>query len=181
PPLFQVELGENKVIAVGEEARIAVVASEAITDYTWTPLMPGDDGFGSHLFSFRPQASEWIRLEARTAAGCVATDSLRLLVLKDRPIYAPNVFSPNGDGINDFFMLRGPAGQEIVVEELLVFDRWGATVFAGTQLPLNSDATGWDGNLEGESAGTGAYVYRARVRYPDGEEQEIAGSFLLLR
>ncbi|MEL7160633.1 MAG: gliding motility-associated C-terminal domain-containing protein, partial [Bacteroidota bacterium] len=181
PPPLQVELGTDRVTDLGESVRLAVVASEEIVDYVWSPLRPEACGPGCARFTLRPEASEMLRLEARTAAGCVAVDSVRILVLKERVVYAPNVFSPNGDGINDFFTLRGPAGRGIMVEELLVFDRWGTEVFAAEGLRLNADAAGWNGESGGVPTGTGTYVFRAKVRYGDGESREIAGSFLLLR
>ena len=67
-------------------------------------------------------------------------------------LYVPNVFSPNGDGLNDVF--QGFAGCEILGYRLKVFDRWGMLVYEGDQ-----PDEGWNGDFRGKKAGQGAYVY----------------------
>ena len=88
---------------------------------------------------------------AVTINGCTFRDELDL-----RPcemcLYVPNVFSPNGDGLNDVF--QGFAGCEILDYRLKVFDRWGMLVYEGDQ-----PDEGWNGDFRGKKAGQGAYVY----------------------
>lgn len=64
----------------------------------------------------------------------------------------PNVFSPNGDGVNDVFKLTGFSGSW----ELMIFDRWGSLVFATQQ----AEGASWNGaNIQGEAVDTGVYFY----------------------
>ncbi len=70
----------------------------------------------------------------------------------------PNLFSPNGDKVNDFFRmvdLAGPKGPAIIgYEEFRVYNRWGAEVYNNT-----NGLQGWDGNIDDEPAPAEVYGY----------------------
>ncbi|MBX3101650.1 MAG: gliding motility-associated C-terminal domain-containing protein [Bacteroidetes bacterium] len=90
------------------------------------------------------------------------------------PLRFPNAFSPNNDGINDFFHPLGGPPQEYVIQ---IFNRWGVPVYEGRQV-----LPGWDGNApNGKPAPEGVYVYRAWYTMPQGGAQERAGTITLLR
>jgi gliding motility-associated-like protein len=75
-------------------------------------------------------------------------------------IYIPNVFSPNGDGINDFFTVS--FGPDLEVTEITgsIFDRWGNLVFSSDAIPF-----AWDGAFDGEPVQPGVFVYTVKVTY----------------
>ncbi len=95
---------------------------------------------------------------------------------KDCNVFLPNIFSPNGDGINDVF---GPvtADTEVLVQSFEIFSRWGSLVYS-----CNS-GTGcfWDGTNRGRFAEAGAYFFRLTYLSLDGEVQHKAGSVTLVR
>jgi gliding motility-associated-like protein len=64
----------------------------------------------------------------------------------------PTAFSPNGDGLNDCYGIKGWAYTSSF--QLSIYNRWGQLVFKTTD--INSC---WDGKLQGKDQGTGAYVY----------------------
>jgi gliding motility-associated-like protein len=107
----------------------------------------------------------------------LATDSWSFEV-DDCHLNFVNVFSPNGDGINDFFRPILPNG--IQRWRMWVFDRWGNQVFAG-----NWDQ-GWDGNTpNGKACASGVYFYRLDWEFESGTgpllEDRRNGSVTLLR
>lgn len=64
----------------------------------------------------------------------------------------PNVFSPNGDGVNDTFKIVNFSGSW----ELMIFDRWGSLIYATQQ----AEGASWNGiNIQGKEAETGVYFY----------------------
>lgn len=69
-------------------------------------------------------------------------------------IYVPNIFSPNHDGVNDFFFPQSPC--DITDYQMTIFDRWGAQLFT-TNSP--SQHNGWDGRIKGNLAAQGTYVW----------------------
>ena len=95
-------------------------------------------------------------------------------------IFAPNVFSPNGDGINDMFYLQTNEEVEII-DVLRIFDRWGALVFEVNSIPPNDPSYGWDGTVKGKQANPGVFVYALTYRTRFGEEFAIKGDITLLR
>ncbi len=66
--------------------------------------------------------------------------------------FVPNAFSPNNDGLNDYFKPI-TAGLSAYIFE--IYDRWGTLVYTDTP-----ESKGWDGTFRGEPAPLGAYVYR---------------------
>jgi gliding motility-associated-like protein len=73
------------------------------------------------------------------------------------PLYIPNAFTPNGDGINDQFQIRISENCEMVKFNLQVFDRWGRLVFQTTS--LDNDQS-WDGKFENQDLQQGVYLFK---------------------
>ena len=93
---------------------------------------------------------------------------------------APSAFTPNDDGVNDFFFIQG--GEK--VEEVTIFwiyDRWGNLLFEGNNLDINVDIQGWDGKFRGKKMNSGAFTWYAEVLFKDGHTEVIKGDVLLLR
>jgi len=82
---------------------------------------------------------------------CYNIDSI--LILRSK-IYMPNAFTPNGDGINDRFVPRGPSGA-ILNYQMLIFNRWGQIIFKD-----NDINEGWDGTVNNTPAYPGVYIYK---------------------
>jgi gliding motility-associated-like protein len=85
----------------------------------------------------------------------------------------PNVFTPNGDGLNDFFTFKG---KYVTEGTMLIYNRWGELIFQTEDM-----ITGWDGNALGREAMTGSYIYRARLIDETGVTFIKKGQVLLLR
>ena len=111
--------------------------------------------------------------------GCIGKDTVRAIVDIVRNISYPNVFSPNGDGINDFFNLFGGISA-IQTYTLQVFDRWGGMVYEGL-VPLNNQLQGWDGTFNGELLNPGVYTFQALVEFVDRETVPFTGTITLVR
>ena len=89
-------------------------------------------------------------------------------------IFVANVFSPNGDGFNDFVFARGTALTEI---ELIIYDRWGQKVFETKDITV-----GWDGRSpKGDPLNTAVFVYVVKGRFKNGDEATQKGNITLLR
>lgn len=120
------------------------------------------------------------QLTITSVDDCTATDSLTVVVQKLRDVFSPTAFSPNGDGINDFFSLGlGKAATGVAL--LRVFDRWGGLVFEGQNLPPNEARKGWDGRIDGEPAAPGVFVWTAEIAYLDGVVLPLRGQVVLLK
>lgn len=114
------------------------------------------------------------------SAGCAATARTRITVENEYRVFIPNSFSPNGDGINDFFSVYGGANVEQVVS-LQVYARKGDLVFEQQDFAPNDESIGWNGIFRGEPLNSGIYVYVTTVRFSDGTEKIFAGDVGLVR
>lgn len=103
-----------------------------------------------------------------SSLGC---DSLVLLDLSFYNVFIPNVFSPNFDGINDYFEIYGQDA-DFLETKLSVYDRWGALLYTGIE---------WDGNSRGNPVNPGVYIYIFQVTMSDGKERQFSGSVTVLR
>jgi gliding motility-associated-like protein len=121
-----------------------------------------------------------VTLKITDQDGCTSRDSLKIQVLKERQIYAANVFSPNNDGVNDVFFLQGHPGTR--VRQLRIYNRWGQLIFQAPPGDINDPQIGWDGRTATlQSAPTGVYVWQAELEYADGIRTAIQGDVSLLR
>ena len=113
-------------------------------------------------------------------AGCMNDDSLTLFLEYGYKVYIPNIFSPNGDGINDLFMISG--GPEIKeISTLAIYDRWGNEVYLANDFQPNDAAIAWDGKLDGDYLNPGVYAYRAIIIFKDGNSVVRYGDITLIR
>jgi gliding motility-associated-like protein len=106
-------------------------------------------------------------------------DTAFILISVDKPldvIYSiPNIFTPNGDGVNDFFTINA---QNIQSLDILIMNRWGNVVFESN----NIDAK-WNGKNknEGKDCSDGTYFYKINIVGEDGQEIEEHGYVKLVR
>lgn len=110
-----------------------------------------------------------------TLHGCETSDSI--LVASDCYIDIPNVFSPNGDGINDYFFPRQLLSRGLTYFHMDVYNRWGQQIFTGNAL----DGRGWDGRFNGVPQPEGVYVYVIEAQFKDGQKENHKGNVSLLR
>ena len=105
---------------------------------------------------------------------CSEEITVPISVGKGYNIMVPNVFTPNGDGINDVFeplsLISTP------VEKFALYDRWGNQVFQ-----TNDPDESWDGRFNGQPLNGGVFVYTLEVMCPDGNAGYHSGNVTLMR
>jgi gliding motility-associated-like protein len=113
--------------------------------------------------------------------GCFDEVEISVRVVLDEKVYIPNIFSPNGDGVNDFVTVFGKESQISEVNYFAIFDRWGNRVFENVHFALNDPNSGWDGKFNERNASLGVYAYVAIVELINGERVTIGGDVTLIR
>lgn len=93
-------------------------------------------------------------------------------------VEAPNVITPDGDGINDFFELNYV---NVVSIELFIFNRWGSLLYSGSSNDVLVSAPKWNGKDGDTEAKEGVYTYTFRAKGVSGGEVEGHGFFHLIR
>lgn len=107
--------------------------------------------------------------------GCSTTDVIE--VKKDCYIDVPNAFTPNGDGVNDYFFPRQYLSKHVTGFKMQVFNRWGEVVFETT----NTDGRGWDGRYNNQDQPGGVYIYIIDVMIEGTKPEHYTGNVTLLR
>lgn len=183
PEPLIVDAGTDRFVDLGEPTELngALLSFDKPTgDPLWTP--PGDITADSLTYDpdLLPLVSTVYTLTVVDTAGCVAMDSVSVFVALRRPVYAPNAFSPNNDGVNDNFTLYGTVAAT-QIKYLRIYNRWGNLVFENTDFPLGEPALGWDGFYKGERLGNDVFAYVAEVEFIDGITLLLKGDLTLLK
>lgn len=171
PPAVTVDAGDDIVMQYGAFAEID--ATTSATDVASSLWVPQTALSCSNCMDpeATPENTTAYTLTVTDAAGCTGHDDITIIVQYD--LVTANVFSPNGDGINDYFMVDADF---IVSLELTIYNRWGQVVFHTDKM---RDA--WDGTLSGKESEIGGYNYVARIVNTNGEESIKTGTLILLR
>ena len=106
----------------------------------------GDPIYDPNVDSYRVIAISNDSLESR---------SNTISVEKPYALYAPTAFSPDGDGINDYFNIVGQGLTDYIIE---IYNRWGQMVFKSTTLDNQ-----WDGKFQQKNSPPGTYVYKIKT------------------
>lgn len=186
PPLLTVDLGEDLIVELGE---MVTLFADVNTDpnfiafWNWNPIVDVQCP-NCQEQKFSPERDTIINIEVVDSAGCVATDHIEIEVNLTRTLFIPNAFSPNGDGINDFFGVYTQPAKIRSIPVFRIFDRWGEQLFERENLdaPVELNSTNsWDGTFNGELMQVGVYVYYIEVEFVDGKVEVYQGDFLLAR
>ena len=144
---------------------------------TWTWYLEGDDTLRlqgqnqEHLYLKAGQ--KLVSLLVTNSFGCSDTATKSIVVYDDFLVYVPNSFTPNGDGINDSFLIYGTG---IKITDMQIFNRWGQLIFQ-----TNALGAGWDGSYKGQPAEPGVYAYKIRVTADNGNIKDLSGHVSLLK
>ncbi len=173
---LQVEASPDQTILFGESADIFVEAEFLLPDltYQWEPAETlSCDQCPNPTAS--PNVTTAYIVSVFEPLGCTGVDTVIVNVISNQAgnLYVPNAFTPNGDGVNDDFVV---SGNSIENYELLIYDRFGELVFKSVNL---SDT--WTGEYQGQSLDPGVFMYVVQVTYLDGEEAFSKGSITLIK
>ena len=111
---------------------------------------------------------------ANDADACQDTGSVTLII---ESVYMgmPTAFTPNGDGVNDWYRPVGLTGEDVV--SFKIYNRWGQIVYQGDDL----ENGGWDGRFEGAEQPNDEYIFVLEYRIGTRDVEQHKGSFMLFR
>ncbi|MFK8101081.1 MAG: M43 family zinc metalloprotease [Saprospiraceae bacterium] len=180
PTELLVSLPADFTLQLGDSVTLQAIPNTLDSvDYNWTPPI-SISCVDCPEPVVRPLNSIAYQVVITDENGCTATDDIFIQVDKERLVFIPNAFSPNGDGNNDFFLIYGGRGVEVVLE-FQIFDRWGNVVFGAQNFQPNDFKKGWDGNFKGKPMNNGIFVYFAKLKFIDGTTVLYRGDITLVR
>lgn len=121
-----------------------------------------------------------IKLNANTRFQCTDSAYLQVMAYYQTRFKLPNVFTPNGDGLNDYFYLI--AAEEVkTIKVFQILNRWGEVVFESKNGRPNDLAFAWDGTKKGKELPQGTYVYYFIIELENGTKESHKGNVTLMR
>jgi gliding motility-associated-like protein len=145
----------------------------------WIILDTSYVGLGSLNYTFPDSGWYNITLIVTNANGCMDTIDYAIYVEGIPEYEMPNVFTPNGDELNERFQ---PYTYSMVEASMKVFNRWGRPVFKYEGIIPPIDSWGWDGTVNGgASASAGTYYYILNLKGTNGSNFSEQGTVTLLR
>jgi gliding motility-associated-like protein len=116
--------------------------------------------------------------------GCAIESELVIEVDKNRNVYIPNIFTPDGDGINDLFQPYVGLGVSRI-NYFRIYDRWGEMLherlLVEDDLSQINPAIAWDGTFKGRAMNPGVYVYLAEIEFLDGRVLLYRGDISIVK
>lgn len=114
------------------------------------------------------------------SVGCTANLTVAL-ASGNCPLYFPNIFSPNLDGVNDFFVPQSVTNSNTQILRMQIYDRWGGLIFEQASGVLGDAKYRWNGSRLGDDMPQGVYVYFLEIEYLDGTTEVLSGDVMLVR
>lgn len=151
---------------------IVLEAPVELKSYQWST------GAQSPSIEIKDAGTYWVKVT--NLYGCTASDTIVVTSNCHNDLWIPNAFSPNKDGINDVFMVRGNAATT-TIEKFIIYNRWGIKVFDASDILPNDAAAGWDGTYKGEAAPVEVYAYQVVAKFKDGTKKTLKGNVTLLK
>ena len=162
----ETNLGKDTTICYGEY--VVLDAGDGFEEYLWS------NNSAMNPITISNTGEYWVRVKQRT---CYAYDTMMVYNCPAK-FEVPNVFTPNGDGFNDYFEI---VSQNIYSFEIRVYSRWGLLIHKGSNLDLP-----WNGKILGEDAIEGVYFWHIIYQEYNGqgggyEEKIVKGTVTLMR
>lgn len=172
-PYFNPFAGNDTIIVLGYNYNLNGTGS---TSYEWSPTdYLSDPNIANPKAVFPDTGTYTYVLTGTNEEGCLARDTINILVVSTGRIFVPNAFSPNGDGVNDVLMPRIIGYSEI--NYFRIFNRYGQQVFSSAR----DNYPGWDGTLNGQQSDIGVYYYIIDLKDAEGRNVQQKGDITLVR
>ncbi|MEM9859881.1 MAG: gliding motility-associated C-terminal domain-containing protein [Bacteroidota bacterium] len=180
PPKFEVNLGPDQTLTLGERFQVNDFIAESAVLYDWTPNSIDCDPPCTSIDELFTESTT-ISLMAISSKRCEATDRVEVLIEGKGDLIIPNVFTPNQDDKNDFFTVFPNEVNGIdIVNELTIYNRSGKIIFRNNSFDPGIPELGWNGTVNGSLAPSGIYYYAADVLFINGESSVYTGFVHLL-
>jgi gliding motility-associated-like protein len=176
-PLPEINAGPDVEIWSGESTPLNGDGSNDVIRWSWQPE--------KYLNCYdcpspvsTPLAETNYIVTVKNQDGCLAADTVLVKVdCAATHVFIPNVFTPNRDGHNDLFVVKGIA----IIKHMVIYGRWGEKVFERNNFIAGDPSDCWNGTYQGMASPSGSYVYFIEMECPTGGLFVRKGSVVLIR
>ena len=135
------------------------------------PDNQSSDADPSHVYSATGDYN--VMLITTNDYGCADTLLKTLSVVMNNNLFVPTGFTPNNDGNNDLFRVRG---NNILHCEYHIYNQWGQQIWFSPK-----ETIGWNGTMNGEVVANGTYAYFIKVQFENGSSEIVRGNISVIR
>ncbi|MGB3078969.1 MAG: gliding motility-associated C-terminal domain-containing protein, partial [Saprospiraceae bacterium] len=179
PDHWTLSLGSDTTVLYGTSFDLAPVINgqpTGLLQFTWSDRLC--DNCGSRMIEINKGSA--FSVTATDENGCTSEDEVIIDVSIKHDVFIPNIFSPNGDQVNDLLMISTSRGLK-EIEEFAIFDRWGNLVFSQLHGQPEDSSVAWDGLMNGKPLNAGVYAYKLIAEFQDGVRVTRFGDITLIR
>jgi gliding motility-associated-like protein len=162
-----VNAGPDMILSGGTSYQFLPIYSNDVVKWAWSP---GDYLSCTNCSSpiATPVGDMTYIISVKNAYNCLASDTVKIATeCGQSHIYIPDAFTPNGDGFNSTFSIKGSGVR--LVKSIGIYNRWGELIFSRKNFLLNDASAAWDGKYKGLTVPVGSYVYIAEFQCASGE------------
>ena len=171
----------NPVSSLSPLVTFTDLSTVTITNWAWNfgdALSTADNStLQNPTYSYSGTSVDTVVLIVTNQFGCKDTTSQVIDVIDDFVFYAPNSFTPDGNGVNDVFLPKG-IGFDVDSFKMFIFDRWGNMIYQ------TGDSTkGWDGRANNgkDIAQIDVYVWRVELKDNQGKKHKYIGTVTIVK
>jgi gliding motility-associated-like protein len=157
-----------------DESIVIIEGDVSVGSAVWSPgLFLSDSMALNPIFDERAEGTYLYTLTAENGTCETSADmTITIRIIED--VFIPNSFSPNGDGVNDEWVVHGM--EEYPGAYVKVFNRWGSEIFDGS-----GDSFEWDGSFNGKQVAPATYYYIVSLGNDEDGENSLSGSVTVIR
>lgn len=182
PQTDGIEIPEEIEVKLGDSINLLPSFHDPdLIQFEWTDDLGNTLANTLEFNGYKPLSDTYLSIIGTDQYGCTIEETV-LLRLDESSItlHFPNVFSPDGNNVNDTFSFV-PTGALQSIEKFAVYDRWGNLVFHDSPGSNFANRPGWDGIFNGTLAAQGVYVYMVEATFINGRKEVFSGNLTLLR
>lgn len=183
-----VAVGQYPVVFLGPDTTLAtgdlyplknVITNGPIRTWEWTPpLNLNCTNCPEPIATIKNSIT--YRLKATNIFGCAGSDTINIkAICENTQVFIPNAFTPDNNGKNDIFMVRGKG--ILQVKSMRIFNRWGQLVFEKSNFPPNDPLYGWNGRINNIEGGSNVFAYIVEVICENGTPFFYKGNVTLIK
>jgi gliding motility-associated-like protein len=173
------KLTNRYILKAGDSIFLETQPDRPLKYIKWTPALGLSCDTCLSTFA-KPPLTTTYKIIYKDTLDCITTKEVTLQIEAKRGFYIPNSFSPNGDGVNDFFMIYG-SSEVVYIHDFEVYNRWGNLVFDVKNAQPNDPSTAWNGILRGMALPPDMYIYKGIIEYKNGKKEVFQGEIALVR
>lgn len=170
-PTPNVNLGNDTAFCDGE-ITLAINSSQNVRNIIWST--------GEQTATILVNSIGTYSVKVTNTSGCSDSDAITLSSNCANEIWLPNAFTPDGNGINDVFYVRGNP-QNTVIERFVIYNRWGNKVFEASNILPDDKTKGWNGTYKNVVEQLEVYGYEVVAKFANGEKRTLKGNVTLLK